>query len=200
MFTGIIQELGTVARVERRKGIVRLTVHAPKTAARVGPMESVSVSGTCLTAVDVRGGTIGFEMIPETQSGTALGRLKPGGRVHIEPSLSLADRLGGHILLGHVDGVGTIVKRRQRAGELMLEIRVPAAVRRYLVPKGPVAVDGVSLTVGKTLGASTFSIHLIPETLRRTTLRDRRPGDRVNVEADYLAKLIWQFTSNGKRH
>ena len=200
MFTGIIQELGTVARVERRKGLVRLAVQAPKTAARVGPMESVSVSGTCLTVVDVRDGTLAFEMIPETQAGTALARLKPGARVHVEPSLSLADRLGGHILLGHVDGVGTIVKRRQLPAELILDVRVPGEVRRYLVPKGPVAVDGVSLTVGKTLGASTFSIHLIPETLRRTTLRDKRPGDRVNVEVDYLAKLVHQFASNGKRH
>ena len=190
MFTGIIQEFGVVERVERRDGVVRLVVRAPKTAARVGPMESVSVSGACLTVTDVRNGTLAFEMIPETQAGTALDRLRPGARVHIEPSLSLADRLGGHILLGHVDGVGTIVKRRQRPGELVLDVRVPADVRRYLVPRGAVAVDGVSLTVGKKLGASSFTIHLIPETLRRTTLRDKRPGDRVNVEADYLAKLI----------
>ena len=200
MFTGIIQEMGTVAGVDRRRGIVRLTVQAPKTAARVGVMESIAVNGTCLTVAAVTAGTLTFEMIQETQSRTSLNRLRPGMRVHIEPSLSLADRLGGHILLGHVDGVGTIVKHRQLPGELVLEVRVPPEVRRFLVPKGPVAVDGVSLTIGKTLTRSSFTIHLIPETLRRTTLRDKRPGDRVNVEVDYLAKLVRQFTANGTRH
>lgn len=194
MFTGIIQELGTVVRMDRRQGVVRLVVQAPKAAERVGPMESVAVNGTCLTVVSANAGTLAFDMIPETQSGTALNRLRPGARVHIEPSLSLADRLGGHILLGHVDGVGTIVKRRQLPGELVLEVRAPLDVRRFLVPKGPVAVDGISLTIGKRLTRSSFTVHLIPETLRRTTLREKRPGDRVNIEVDYLAKLVHQFT------
>ena len=193
MFTGIIQEIGTVVRVERRRGIIRLIVQAPKTASRVQRLESVAVSGTCLSVVSVGHGTLTFEVIEETRGLTTAGRWRSGQRVNVEPSLSLADRLSGHILFGHVDGIGTVIKRRRRAGELVLEIRVPAAARRFLVPKGPVAVDGVSLTVGSRLTASTFTVHLIPETLRQTTLRDTPSGARVNIEADYLAKLVQQF-------
>ena len=193
MFTGIIQEIGTVERVERKRGVTRLSIQAPKTAARVAPLESVAVNGTCLTAVQVGRGLMVFEVIGETRGLTTVGTLRPGARVNLEPSLTLVDRINGHILLGHVDGPGTIVRRAQRAGELVLEIRVPAGVRRFLVPKGPVAVDGVSLTVGSRLTASAFTVHLIPETLRQTTLRDTPSGARVNIEVDYLAKLVHQF-------
>lgn len=193
MFTGIIQEIGTVARIERTKGLIRLTIHAPKTASRVQPLESVAVNGVCLSVVNVRGATLAFEVIRETQQLTALSSLRSSHRVNLEPSLSVTDRLNGHLVFGHVDGVGTIVRRRQLAGELVLDIRLAQALRRFLVPKGPVAVDGVSLTVGKALGASTFTVHLIPETLRQTTLGLRAAGDRVNIELDYLAKLVRQF-------
>jgi riboflavin synthase alpha subunit len=193
MFTGIIRELGTVAHIRRANGLVRLGIAAPKAAARVGPLESVAIDGVCLSVVHVEGALLTFELIPETQRLTTLGRLRSGRAVHVEPSLSVADRLNGHILFGHVDGRGTIVARRQRPGELRLEIRAPAAVQRFLVPKGPVAVDGVSLTVGSALGRSTFSVHLIPETLRHTTFGVRDVGDHVNVELDYLAKLAYQL-------
>ena len=193
MFAGIIRELGTVSRVERSKGLTHLSIYAPKTTARVERLESVAVNGVCLSVVDLSRQAMVFEMIPETQRLTTLGNLRSGDRVHVEPSLSLSDRLGGHILFGHVDGLGTVVKRRQLAGELVLEIRIPPQLRTFLVPKGPVAVDGVSLTVGARLTTSTFSIHLIPETLRQTTLRSRLVGERVNVELDYLAKLVSQL-------
>lgn len=195
MFTGIIRELGTVRRVEHAKGLMRLAIDAPATASRIQPLESVAVNGVCLSVVNVRRQTMTFEMIRETQRLTTLGALRSGDRVHVEPSLSLSDRLNGHILLGHVDGMGTIVKRRQLAGELVLEIRMGAGLRKLLVPKGPVAIDGVSLTVGSTLTHSTLAIYLIPETLRQTTLRSRMVGDRVNVELDYVAKLVWQFAT-----
>lgn len=197
MFTGIIQELGTVASLRRRTGIVELAVAAPKTAARLQPMESVAVNGACLTVVGIHRGTMRFEAIPETLRMTALGALRVGHRVNLEPSLSLADRLNGHFVFGHVDGVGTVAKRAQAAGELVLTIRVPAALRRYLVPKGPVALEGVSLTVGAHLTRSTFAVHLIPETLRQTTLAWCQEGQQLNVEVDYLAKLVRQFL--GKR-
>lgn len=192
MFTGIIQEIGTVAKLERANGLVGLAVHAPKTASCVQRLESVAVNGVCLSVVDLRRETLLFEVIAETRRLTTVGLLRRGDRVNLEPSLSLSDRLSGHIVLGHVDGVGRVITRRQRAGELVLEIRVVPGLRSLLVPKGPVAVDGVSLTVGGTLGASTFTIHLIPETLRQTTLASRKVGDRVNLEADYLAKLVRQ--------
>jgi riboflavin synthase len=195
MFTGIVQELGTVMRVSRGKGLVRLSVEAPRTASRVEPSESVAVSGVCLSVVDVRAGALTFEVIAETLALTALGTLRSGARVNLEPSLSITDRLGGQILFGHVDGTGTVARRRQRSGEAILDIRIPAALRRLLVPKGPVAVDGVSLTVGGVLTGSAFSVHLIPETLRRTTLSTLGVGDRVNIEADYFAKLVAQLVN-----
>lgn len=193
MFTGIIQELGVVGRVERSKGLTRLSIHAPKTASKVRPIESVSVNGVCLSVVDVSRQTLVFEVIPETQRLTTLGTVRAGTQVHLEPSLSLTDRLSGHLVFGHVDAMGTVVKRRQMPGELVVEIRVAPSLRTLLVPKGPVAVDGVSLTVGGSLTASTFAIHLIPETLRRTSLSVRAVGERVNVELDYFAKLMRQW-------
>ena len=193
MFTGIIRELGTVTRIERSKDLVRVAVFAPKSAARAEPLDSIAVNGVCVTAVQVSRGAMTFELIPETQRLTTLGALSSGARVHVEPSLALSDRLNGHILLGHVDGIGSIVTRRQLGGELILEIRTPPTLRRFLVPKGPIAVDGVSLTVGQALRRSTFTIHLIPETLRYTTLGSRRRGEPVNLEVDYLAKLLHQF-------
>ena len=193
MFTGIIREMGTVARIDRSKGLVRLSVSAPKTASRVEPLDSIAVNGVCLSVVNVRHDTMTFELIRETQRLTTLGALRSREQVNLEPSLSISDRLNGHLVFGHIDGIGTVVKRRQLAGELILEIRVPSALRNSVVPKGPVAVDGVSLTVGRTLGPSTFTIHLIPETLRQTTLRGRKIGSQVNVELDYVSKIVRQW-------
>jgi len=143
--------------------------------------------------VDLRRGALVFEIIRETARLTTVGDLRAGERVNLEPSLSLVDRLNGHVVLGHVDGIGTIIRRRSLPGELVLEVRFGAGIRRFLVPKGPVTLDGVSLTIGSRLTASTCSLHLIPETLRQTTLRVRKVGDRTNIEVDYFAKLIRQF-------
>ncbi len=190
MFTGIIRELGTVERVARSRGLVRLTIHAARLTPTVERLESVAVNGICMSVVEKRQGSLLFELIPETQRLTTLGTLRPGTRVNLEPSLSVTDRLSGHILFGHIDGVGTVVNRRQLAGELVLELRLASNLRKFLVPKGPVAVDGVSLTVGRINGATAFTIHLIPETLRQTTLGARAVGAKVNVEVDYFAKLV----------
>lgn len=198
MFTGIIREIGTIQSVKSAKGLLRLVLYAPKTAARVKRMESVSVNGVCLTAVECSANDLVFEMIPETRQLTALGFLRPGSRVNVEPSLAVLDRLNGHFVFGHIDGTGTVIKRRQLRGEFSFTIRVPAALRRLLVSKGPVAVNGVSLTVGQKLTGTTFTIHLIPETLRQTTLGDLKPSDRVNIELDYIAKLLWEFAKRKK--
>ena len=199
MFTGIIQELGTVIQVKRSDGLIRLGIEAPKTAARVQHLDSVAVNGVCLSVVDRDGQAMAFEVIPETARLTTLGRLRRGDRVNLEPSLGLLDRLGGQLLFGHVDGIGIIAQRRQRAGEIVLTVRLAPALRKFLVSKGPIAVDGVSLTVGQALTASTFTVHLIPETLRQTTLKSLGAGDRVNVEIDYLAKLVHQFVQSRRR-
>lgn len=193
MFTGIIQELGTMVGMSRSKGVARLTLDAPRTAARVQRLESVAINGVCLSVVAVRRHTMAFELIPETQRLTTLRRLRAGCQVNVEPSLTIADRLNGHLLFGHVDGLGTIVDRRQEQGELILTVRVAPSLRRSLVPKGPIAVDGVSLTVGRRLTASTFGVHLIPETLRQTILGRLAVGDHVNIELDYFSKLVFQF-------
>ena len=197
MFTGVIRELGVVSSLQRSKGLIRLAVYAPQTASQVQRLESVAVNGVCLSVVDVRRHTLLFEMIPETQRRTSLRGLRAGRRVNLEPSLSVSDRINGHFVFGHVDGLGTVVTRRRIEGELILEIRVARTLRTFLVPKGPVAVDGVSLTVGRALSASTFTVHLIPETLRQTILGAAAAGDRVNIELDYLAKLVRQFTRPG---
>lgn len=198
MFTGIVRERGLVESLKKRGELLELLVHAPGLARSVEPSESVCVSGVCLSVVKVRSGTLLFEVIPETQGLTSLGGLKSGDTVNLEPSLSLSDRLGGHILLGHVDGLGRVIQAHEIKGERVLKIRVAPEVGRYLTPKGPVALDGISMTVGSAPTRNVFTIHVIPETLRRTTLNEKETGDLINIEIDYLAKLIWQFAGERK--
>ena len=193
MFTGIVQELGTVVAVERKQGLTRLRIHAPHTAPSVFPGESLAISGVCLTVVRTDRGILAFEIIPETVRLTNLGKLSVGARVNVERSLSLSDRLNGHLVLGHIDGVGKVTRYTRASGEVAVSIRVDRTLRNFLVPKGPIAVDGVSLTVGPQRSADTFSVFLIPETIHKTTLGVRRVGDLVNIEIDYFAKLIAQL-------
>jgi riboflavin synthase len=193
MFTGLVQELGTVVEARRGREVDRLRVRAPKTAQGLALGESVAVSGVCLSVVEMRAGTLTFEAIAETRRRTTIGRLKAGDQVNVERSLTLADRLGGHLVFGHVDGVGRVVRRADTAGQVALHIQVDRELRRYLVPKGPITVDGVSLTLGPTVTAQGFAIFLIPETLRKTTLGLLERGSPVNIEIDYVAKLLAQF-------
>lgn len=193
MFTGIIQELGTVRTVARTRSLMRLGIHAPQTVANAQRGESVAVNGVCLSLIRHHQSLLEFEVIPETQRLTNLGRLRVGAHVNLERSLTLSDRLNGHLVLGHVDGVGRIISRQQRPGQVVLRIRMDRKFRRYVVPKGPLAVDGVSLTVGESLRATECSVFLIPETIHRTTLGVRQVGDLVNIEVDYVAKLVAQL-------
>lgn len=192
MFTGIITELGTIVRRQRQRGLERLHILAPQTAEECAVGDSVAVNGACLSVTRVANDILEFEMIPETRTLTNLGRAMVVSRVNLEPSLSLTDRLHGHLVLGHVDGLGRIRRREQRAGQTVLTIQLASALRRYVVSKGPIAIDGVSLTVGGHVSNHSFSVFLIPETLRKTTLEFRRVGDFVNIEVDYVAKLIMQ--------
>ena len=196
MFTGIIREIGTVTKTESQKGLLRLYVQAPKTASGLEPLESISVNGVCLSLVCVRKASLVFEVIPETLRLTNLGRLRCGSRVNIEPSLSLSDRINGHIVLGHIDGTGTVCSRRWLGGELVLGIRLSKPLAHLLAAKGSVTVDGVSLTVGPKIRNAIFTVHLIPETLRQTTLEHLRVKSAVNIEIDYLAKLVRSFLQN----
>ncbi len=199
MFTGMVQELGTVIGVARRRGVDRMTIQAAKSAAGLCVGESLAVNGVCLSAVQVRGASVEVEMIPETRRRTSLGSLRSGDRVNLERSLTLSDRLNGHVVLGHVDGVGRVLRAPRAGGDIRLEIGIDRRLGRYLVPKGPVAIDGVSLTVGLTVSPTRFSVFLIPETLRKTTFAEYRAGRRVNIEVDYFAKLLAQW-ADGRHH
>ena len=191
MFTGIVKEIGTVLSVKRANGVDRLSVLTPKTAPGVSIGESVAINGVCLSVVRA-GSALEFEMIPETRRLTNLANVSAGSRVNVEPSLRLSDRINGHLVLGHVDGLGRVVKQQRQAGQMQLTLEIDGAWRGYLVPKGPVAIDGVSLTVGGRVSGRRFSVFLIPETIGQTILGTRRTGDLVNVEFDYAAKVIAQ--------
>jgi riboflavin synthase len=194
MFTGIVEELGIVAGVEDQGDAVRLTLAADAVLEDAAPGDSIAVNGCCLTVVAVSTGPTGdrtwtADVMQETLDRTSLADVRPGDRVNLERAVTLATRLGGHVVQGHVDGVGRIVSRTPSEHWDVVEISLPDGLGRYLVEKGSIAVDGVSLTVVDVREAS-FTVSLIPETLARTTLGGRRPGDPVNLEADILAKHV----------
>lgn len=185
MFTGIVREVGRVEAVEERGESVRLVVRAPETAATAAVGDSVSLAGVCLTAVEVADGTVAFDAVPETLRRSTLGRLETGGGVNVEPALRAGDPLGGHIVQGHVDGVGRI----RRVDDEGIEVEAPQDVLRYCVEKGSIAVEGVSLTIAG-LGESSFTVALIPHTRDVTTLGGVAEGDDVNLEVDVVAKYV----------
>lgn len=189
MFTGIIEELGVVEGIEDQGDAVRLTVRGPHVTADAALGDSISVNGCCLTVAQRDGSTFTADVMRETLDKTSLGALEAGGRVNLERAVTAATRLGGHIVQGHVDGTGTIVARTPSEHWEVVEITLPGALARYLVDKGSVTVDGVSLTV-VSAGEQTFTVSLIPETLARTTLGTKVPGDPVNLEVDVIAKYV----------
>jgi len=188
MFTGLVESLGTVIRVEDAGEGRRLSVRDP-----MGPQlavgESVAVNGACLTVVEIRGDEFGFEVGPETLLKTNLGTLRPGDRVNLERSLKVGDRLGGHFVQGHVDAVGTIDARVRNGDWEDVWFRCPAELTRLMVPKGSIAVDGISLTL-VNVEPERFSVMLIPHTQAVTTLGFKKVGDAVNLEADMLARHV----------
>ena len=190
MFTGLIEQLGTVARLAPDgSGGASLAVACPPWAGSLALGESVSVSGTCLTVVADRPAGIDFQVGPETLARTSLGRLRDGDRVNLERSLRAGDRLGGHFVQGHVDGVGRVRSVATQGGWRVLWFDAPADLLPLMVPKGSVAVDGISLTL-VDLDAGGFSVMLIPHTLDHTTLGAAGVGTPVNLEADMLAKHV----------
>jgi riboflavin synthase len=188
LFTGLVQQLGTVASVVRSNGGARIEVTTPL-AADLADGDSVLVNGVCLTAVDVGQGGFDADLSPETLRRSALGDLEIGDRVNLELPLRVQDRLGGHIVQGHVDAVAEVRSVSENGGAVDLWLTAPSELMRYVVDKGSVTVDGVSLTVAG-VDAGGFSASLIPETLERTTLKDAVPGRRVNLEVDVLAKYV----------
>ncbi len=189
MFTGIIRTLGRVTQVARTAEGARLGVELATLGDEAAYRESICVNGACLTVAERAGAECLFDVVDETLSRTTLGALQVGDRVNIEPALRVGDPLGGHFVLGHVDGIGTIENMRQSGGSSELIVRVPPTILEEVVPKGSVAVDGISLTVAATADQS-FACAIVPTTLDETTLGSRRPGDKVNVETDILGKHV----------
>lgn len=189
MFTGIVQALGRIARIETRGGDLRLFVDATALDAEVALGDSVCVCGVCLTVVAREAGTLAFDVSNETMALTTLGALRAGDGVNLEPALRLSDRLGGHLVSGHVDGVGHVVSIEPDARSQRWTFEVPAALSRYIAAKGSVCVEGVSLTVNEVAG-NRFGVNLIPHTIEATTFRHKRVGDVVNIEVDLIARYL----------
>ena len=194
MFTGIVQDIGTVRALETRGGDVRLVIAAARLdRSRIQVGDSICVQGCCLTATEVQAPTFAADLSRETLALTTLGELVPGAAVNLEPALRAGEPLGGHLLSGHVDGVGEILSRDADARSLRLTIGAPAPLERFLAAKGSVAVDGVSLTINAVQPGS-FAVNIIPHTQAVTTLGSLAVGARVNLEIDqvarYLARLL----------
>jgi riboflavin synthase len=204
MFTGIVQELGEVAAIKRHSDAARLTIRGSTQDVELG--ESIAVNGVCLTVAEILDGTFTADVMGETLNRSGLGQLTEGAPVNLERSVRLADRLGGHLVQGHVDATATIVSRKPAGHWDQVRISLPRSISRYVVEKGSIAVDGVSLTVSALSPADApsppgtadalspaeqwFEVSLIPETLKRTTLGTRKPGDIVNLEVDVIAKHV----------
>lgn len=189
MFTGIVEELGTVAAVVDQGDAIRLTIEAATVLEGTGLGDSIAVNGCCLTVSELGDGRWTADLMQETLDKTSLAGVAPGDRVNLERAVTVDKRLGGHIVQGHVDGVGEVISRAPSEHWDVVTISLPSHLSRYLVDKGSITVDGVSLTVVEA-GEDSFTVSLIPETLARTTLGSRRPGDRVNLEADVIAKHV----------
>ena len=192
MFTGLIECKGIITRVERLDGGQRLEIYAPEFGRDMAIGDSVAVDGACLTVTKFIRGAFIADVSEETLVKTTLGSLRQGAGVNLERALRFSDRLGGHLVSGHVDGVGQLVNRRPSGNSAVYQFRAPSSVSRFLAPKGSVAVDGISLTVAELLHDG-FSAAVIPHTEEVTTLADKPVGASVNMEADLIAKYVARF-------
>jgi riboflavin synthase len=197
MFTGLIEDLGTVRELRKGADTVRLAVatRIPMSELELG--ESIAVNGICLTVVTFGGGMFSADVSPETLERTNLGELVPGAAVNLERALRLSDRLGGHLVSGHVDAVATITERLRDRNAIRFTFRQPATVNRHVVEKGSVAIDGISLTVNKVT-EETFAVAVIPHTLAMTTLKEKGVGSRVNIETDMIGKYVERLLKGGE--
>ncbi len=193
MFTGLIQDVGEIEKAERQPGGMALTIatRLDLKGLRIG--DSIAVDGICLTVVRLTGRSFVVEASPETLQRSTLGERKERQRVNLETALRLSDRLGGHLVAGHIDGTGEIIGIKPEGLSLRFRFRVPRAIGRYLIEKGSVAVDGISLTVAEC-GEEEFGVAVIPHTAGNTTLPGKKIGDRVNIEIDQIAKYVEKFT------
>jgi riboflavin synthase len=196
MFTGIVEELGEVVALDRDGDSARLTVRGPLVVSDAVHGASIAVNGVCLTVVDVKDDAFTVDVMKETLDRSGLAALEPGSPVNLERPVRPADRLGGHIVQGHVDGVGRIVSREPGDRWDVVTVGLPADLARYVVDKGSITIDGISLTVVEARDEA-FTVALIPTTLELTTLGRKRPGDPVNLEVDVVAKYVERLVRGG---
>jgi riboflavin synthase len=190
MFTGIVQAIGTIAGMESRQGDLRLTIHGGRLdMGGVALGDSIATNGICLTVIDLSAEGFSADVSRETLSLTTLTKQRPGNAVNLEKALTLSTPLGGHLVSGHVDGVGRVVKRRDDARSIRFTIEAPAALARYIAPKGSICVDGVSLTVNGVDGAG-FELNIVPHSLKQTIMENYRVGSEVNLEVDLIARYL----------
>jgi riboflavin synthase len=189
MFTGIVEELGVVKSIEKQTDALRITVEGPLIVSDIKRGDSIAVSGTCLTAVEHDEASFTADVMLETLKRTSLDGIKVGDQVNLERAMTAATRFGGHVVQGHVDGVGEIISREPSDNWEWLRVRIPAELMKYVVLKGSITIDGVSLTVNE-MGDDFVGLSLIPETLEKTTLGSKAIGAKVNIEADVMAKHI----------
>lgn len=189
MFTGLIEEIGKIDLMQRREGTWRIGIASQRVAADLKVGDSVALSGVCTTAVDCDTGRFECDVMEETARKTTLGNMRPGDFVNLERPLRLGDRAGGHLVQGHVDGIGTVRRVVSQAAKRELEILLPSDLAKYVAPTGSIAVDGVSLTVARINGLY-ITVALIPHTWEATTLKNLRPSAKVNIEVDILGKYI----------
>jgi riboflavin synthase len=192
MFTGLIEDVGEVERLQASKASAALIIRTKLPLRSIAPGASIAVNGACLTAVDKTRGTLRFDLSSETLKRTSFQTLRAGSLVNLERSMRWRDRLGGHLVTGHIDGLGMVASIREKGEFTFLTFHIPASLGSLLVAKGSVAVDGISLTVNECT-ARRFSVATIPFTLQHTNLRARRVGDKVNVETDLIGKYVYKF-------
>jgi riboflavin synthase len=189
MFTGIVEELGRVKAIEPQADALRLTIEGPLVVSDANRGDSIAVCGTCLTVVEHDATSFTADVMQETLNLTSLAGIKVGDPVNLERAMTAATRFGGHVVQGHVDGLGEVISRTPSENWELVQVRIPKHLMKYVVLKGSITIDGVSLTVNE-VGDDFIGLSLIPETLKLTTLGSKQPGDKVNVEADVMAKHI----------
>jgi riboflavin synthase len=189
MFTGIVEEIGTVEGIQRKENLYSLSLRAAKIAKGIRLGESISIDGVCLTVTQSKNSLLSFDMVKETLEKTTLGQIDRGAKLNLERALKAGGRFGGHIVTGHVDGLAKIKAIIRLKNYVEFQLSIPAGLKKFIVPKGSICLNGISLTIGK-VSKDQFSVYMIPFTMKETTMSVKKVGDELNIEADILARYI----------